>query len=254
MCGSEKVERALFAWPKWRSSLIHYWMSETEWPKSSLEVLSLENLRATASAALQELGLESQGNVMARYWICAVASDCNLEYESSFENIIIPLWFPKRFDYRLLRYGLGPFGTRRRLFSHAWLKAHVQMQDNRVYPPMLVTERDMELLRRQSHLGPAVYIPTGITRMLLPAGHELYSVIEGLNRRRREQNKIGRPPDYSDRLAVQCAMLNGQIGEIGIAKKFNLPTETPYFSKRSSTVRRLVKRGKQLIKTYRLDK
>jgi hypothetical protein len=192
----------------------------------------LEELKLTTRGALQKLGLE--GPVMSLYWICVVASDCNLEYDTTYGKIVIPPWLPKRFDKRL--------------------PAHRMRPGVRVYPPILMTEKDMDLLRRQSKLGPEVYIPTGIERMLLPQGHELYSIIKGMRGRPRRINKPGKPHKYPDHLAVRCTVLKykDKMTYVEIAKMFSLPItincETGY--KQSEIARNLVKRGKKIISRY----
>jgi hypothetical protein len=228
----EQVERALFRWSKWRCSLIHQWASETD-----LHKLSLNDVRSRARAELQKLGFE--GPMMAVYWICSVASECNLDYEASFTKILIPSWFPLRFDRRLLRwYSLKP-GVR-------------------VYPPRLLTKKDMDRLRRQSGLDAGVYISTGTTRMLLPPDHEFYSIIGAMKGRPRKRSKPGRPPSYPDRLAVKCAVLKTPDKTyVQIAKQLGLPVtdgELHELSKRSDVVRHLVSRGRKLINEWELGR
>lgn len=221
----KSVERALFRWHKWRHSLVSQWIAAA----NELRGLSLEELKLTARGALQKLGLE--GPVMSLYWICVVASDCNLEYDTSYGKIVIPSWLPKRFDKRLPAPRMRP-GVR-------------------VYPPILMTEKDMDLLRHQSKLGPEVYIPTGIERMLLPQEHELYSIIKGMRGRPRKINKPGKLPKYPDRLAVRCTALKykDKMTYVEIAKMLSLPItincDTGY--KQSEIARNLVKRGKKIV-------
>lgn len=221
----KQVERALFHWSKWRCSLIRQWMAGDDKLRGS----SLDELKLAARDVLQRLDLE--GPVIALYWICSVASDCNLDYDTSYDRIVTPSWLPKRFDKRL--------------------PAHRMRPGVRVYPPILMTEKDMDLLRRRSHLGPEVYISTGIERMLLPQEHELYSIIKGMRGRPRKLNKPGKLPKYPDCSAVTCAVLRDRddMTYVEIAKKVGLPItvnpETGY--KQSDTARNLVDRGRKLI-------
>lgn len=224
------VERVLFQWHKWQHSLVRQWMTAA----SELRGLSLEELKLTARGALQKLGFE--GPLISLYWICSVASDCNLEYDTSYDRIVIPSWLPKRFDKRLPVSRVRP-GVR-------------------VYPPILMTEKDMDLLRRQSKLGPEVYISTGIERMFLPQEHELCSEIKGMMGRPRKINKPGRPPKYPDRLAVRCAALRDKdvpkMTYVKIAKTLGLPIKRNEETGQdeSSTARHLVNRGRRLISEH----
>jgi len=211
--------------------------------------LSLQELRRTARGELQKLGLE--GPKMELYWICSVASEYNLDYETSFEKIVVPPWFPLRYDRRLLKYKLGvrvyPPGFQFLLrYVYGRLRPGV-----RVYPPRLMTEKEV---RRQSGLGPGVYISTrilGIATMLLPPGHELYAEMEALKGRPSKKCKRGRLPKYSDQLATKCAALK-KLGStnVEIAKQLGLPVTKPYSSEQSDIVRNLVNRGRKLLSEY----
>ena len=230
----EHVERALFLWKKWRCSLIHQWMGDTV-----LCELPLEELRRRARDELEKLGL--QGSLMAFYWICSVASECNLDYEASFEKIVIPS-FALRFDRRLGGYSPRP-GVRLCPLRYG-LRPGV-----RVYPPRLMTERDFQ--RRQSGLDLGVYIRIEMTEMHLSPGHELYAVID-MRGKPRKQSKPGRLPKHSDHLAVKCAVLKDrkELTYVEIGKRFGLPVtinpETRY--KQCDTARHLVNRGRKLIR------
>ncbi len=201
----KQVERALFRWGKWRSSLINQWMKS----ESELRELSLDELRLVVKHELQRLALE--GPVMALYWICSVVSDCNLDYETSFEKIIITSWLASLI--RDLRLGA------------------------RVYPPWLITERDKHFF--------------GSSGMVLPLDHELYSIIDALRGRPRKHGTPGRLPKYPDRLAVKCAVFKdvSKITYVKIAKPLGLPTKRNKETGQdeSSTVRHLVNRGRKLI-------
>lgn len=205
-----------------------------------LRELPLEELRRTATAELEKLALE--GSLMAFYWICSVASGCNLDYETSFQKIVIPS-FALRFDRRLGGYSPRP-GVRVYPLRYG-LRPGV-----RVRPPRLVNERDFQ--RRQSRFGPEVYTRIEMTEMLLCPGHELYSVIDERGKQK-ERGKPGRLPDYPDCLAVKCAVLkNRKMTYVEIAKKFSLPItvnrDTGY--KQSGSACNLVKRGNKLINVY----
>ena len=222
------VERALFRWHEWRYSLVSQWIAAAK----ELRGLSLEELKLTARVALHKLSLEKP--LMSLYWICTVASDCNLEYDTTYERIVIPSWLPKRFDKRLAASRLRP-GVR-------------------VYTPILMTEKDMELLRRKSKLSPEVYISTGIEKMFLPQDHELCSKIKGMRGRPKKITKPGKLPKYPDRLAVRCTVLKykDKMTYVEIARVLSLPiTINPCTGyKQSETARHLVKRGKKIIDRY----
>lgn len=204
----KQVERALFRWRKWRCSLIHQWVSETE-----LHELSLDDLRLRVKGELQKLGLE--GPNMALYWICSVVSDCNLDYEMSFEKIIIPPWMVS-------------------LVGDSRLEA-------RVYPSFLImSERDRDFLSPMC--------------MILPPDHELYPVIETLRGRPRKLQKLGGLPKYPDRIAVRCAALK-QSGKtyVEIARLLGLDVtngEEHELSERSDITRHLVNRGRRLMSEH----
>jgi hypothetical protein len=212
-----------------------------------LRELSLEELRRTARGELQKLGLE--GPKMELYWICSVASEYNLDYETSFEKIVVPPWFPLRYDRRLLRYNLGVRVYPPRLRMLLGYGRYGRLRPGvRVYPPRLMREKEV---RRESGLGAGVYISTrtlGTLTMLLPPGHELYSEIEALRGRPRKRSKPGRLPKYSDQMAVKCAVLKKSGStDVEIARQLGLPVTKPYDTQQSDTARHLVNRGDKLI-------
>lgn len=86
--------------------------------------------------------------------------------------------------------------------------------------------------------------------MFLPLGHELHSLLIRSRGRARNVRRVGRPPNYSDRLAVTCATLWPDMKHVNIADKLGLPSYEPYESRQSDAVRHLVNRGQTLIKKY----
>ncbi|MBM4463611.1 MAG: hypothetical protein FJ012_09855 [Chloroflexi bacterium] len=89
------VERALFMWWEWRRSLIDHWATELE-----LSELPLDEIRVEARKRLKPLCFPDS-IWLELYWISAVACDCCLDYEPSFEKIVIPGWLSWPFDERV---------------------------------------------------------------------------------------------------------------------------------------------------------
>lgn len=214
-----KVERALFRWARWRQTIIKQWMDS--------EVKSLSDLKSEAKAQLQLLNFP-ESLQLELYWFSAVAADICFNDEASFEKIVIPAGLC--LDQRLSWYELRP-GTR-------------------VCPPEIWSEKDIDFWCRQHGLRKTLMCSTPQDPcILLPSGHELYSVLMKLKGRpKRNLSRRGRGTKYSDRLAVKCACKYPHKTYLEIAREFKLHTKKYNFSTQSNTARHLVARGRKLIK------
>jgi hypothetical protein len=222
----KRVERALFRWNKWRGSLIDQWVN---FP-NDLSNPSLDELRQQSKKALDRLALPPSW-LLELYWICCVVSDYNLDYEESYDRIIVPGWFVIPFP-ELQHFAFKIAATR-------W------------YPPRLLRDEDIRLEARRHGLAIETLFSTyrhDAYSLLLPTHHEFWQIISKLRGRPAKVKTRGRLPQYPDRLAVKCAMLHDSGStDVEIARKFNLPVKRPYTSEQSDTVRHLVRRGRKLI-------
>jgi len=223
------VERALFNWQKWRKSLIAQWSDLS----TELDKLDLKQLKLIAAKALDRLDFPSS-TWLQLYWICCVVSDYHFDYEDSFDNIVIPNWLPMPFDPPI----------------------SLQIEPGiRMYPPAIYTERDIQFLASKLGtwiLGVDITLLSdrmGWLGILIPSHHEVCSLLEELRGRPKESRKVGKHPDYSDRIAIKCAVLKDEspITYVEIAKKLGLPIKPDVFGVRSDTVRHLTSRGRNLI-------
>ena len=220
------VERALFLWQKWLQSIIVQWMN----PQDDIKKLVLDQLKVKARQELQKLGFPVC-LWLELYWICCIASDYHLEHQSSFENIVVPPWLPLPFDPALSWYRIES-GTR-------------------IYPPDILDEGDIKFI--EQHYGVRLLGGDNFfeqePRIFLPSRHEFYQTLNKLKGRPRISGKPGRPPHYSDRLAVCCATLKDQrsMSYVEIADEFGLSSVRYYQTFQSDTARHLVRRGRKLI-------
>lgn len=210
MWQQKTVERALFKWNKWRCSIINIWANSD----NNLEKLCQEELNKKVSNELSILKLPSSV-FLKIYWICSVTSDYNLDYEKSFNNIIVPSWLPI------------PDNLEPSVFVHVFKKIPYTLtitSGDRLYPPFIISQKDIEFAVSQVEegyiFGDAYYPTENQDAMILPENHELKLILNTLKGRPGNQGHIGVPPYYSDRLAVKCAALNNsgmkdlKIGEI----------------------------------------
>jgi len=230
MWQSKTVERALFKWDKWRQSLVRVWASYD--PGSSQ--LASARLKKLANKAVKGFGLPDSA-LLELYWACCVTSRCNIDYEASFDRIVISEAVELPFDPSVsdLRIELGM----------------------RACPPLLISEKDVVFRCQQygldfrSSLHHYKFSPSrGNDQLFVDKDHELYPIISKLKGRPSKRKEIGRLPTYGDHLAIRCAALKAS-GEtyVAIAERFGLPTKTPELSEQSDTVRHLVRRGENLL-------
>jgi hypothetical protein len=234
----KKVERALFKWQKWRRSLIIQWAKTT----NTFEELPLDQRNGVAKLEMQQIGFPSS-LFLEIYWICCISSSYNLDYPTTYENIVIPPWLPLPPGRRPVRYYLkAPFGKK--------MKPGL-----RIHPPSVVGESDIDFFTYQDGYEAArfyrgIYYPKENDYWIfLSTDHPFRTVLNQLKGRPKLSGKSGRIPSYSDRLAVKCAALfdDSKMTYVKIAHKFGLPITSYYESSQSGTVRHLVSRGKKLI-------
>ena len=219
------VERAFFMWGKWRRSIVDHWVSAIE-----LSELPPHEMRLEARGRLKPLDFPDC-IWLELYWISAVASDCCLDHEPSFEKIVIPAWLS------------WPLGETIPSF-HDLLRAGC-----RAYPPQVWRKGDVAF-HHAAWTVPRIFFSPGHPQVLLPSEHEFYPILSRLRGRPRKRAvRAGRAPRYSDRLAVKCAVAKQAMTYTEIARRFGLDTtiKTPYSSEQSDTVRHLVQRGERLL-------
>ena len=233
------VERALFKWQKWRMSIISYW---AESPQKTGAFLP-EQLECRARWGLEDLGFPSS-LLLRVYWLSCVDSDYNFDYPISIENIRMP-------DLLVIPSDLKP--TQRFHNIHK-IKPLPKLKPRlRIYPPMVITEKDIEFYISQWgyeawFFKSLLYPQENDDAIFLPPKHEFYSLLNRARGRPRGSIKSGRIPLYSDRLAVACAVLKESGSTyVEIAKQLGLPFSKPYASEQSDIVRHLVKQGAKLV-------
>lgn len=197
MWQSKTVERALFQWHKWRWSIISRWSK----PDYDLKLLSHTELYKEVNNELQIFEFPSSV-FLGLYWICCVTSDYNLDYVSSFDNIIVPKWLPI------------PDNLKPSIFVHAFKEipyAIAIKPGDRLYPPCIISENDIDFAKSQVYegwlFGDAYYPEKNQDAIILPEKHELKLTLSQVKGRPKVKGKVGAPPYYSDRLAVKCAVL-----------------------------------------------
>jgi hypothetical protein len=228
MWNSRKVEQALFQWPKWRQSIVAQWVNvEVE-----IENLTSGQLKVKSRRELQKLGFPAS-SWLALYWICCIASDCNLDRHASFHSIVIPTWLPQPFSPSL--------------------QAHME-PGRRIYPPYIFREGDEELQFRRFGMFGSIQLREDAKRgfaILLPSHHELYQVLNRLKGSPKMSGKPGRHSWYSDHLAVKCAVWKDRYGmtydEIGCKIESELPDKLTEEGKQTGVAIYLVDRGRKLI-------
>lgn len=231
MWQSKTVERALFKWNKWRQSLVRVWAS---YDPGSNELAS-SRLNILTHQAVKEFNLPDSA-FLELYWACCVVSNCNMDYEASFDRIVISEALELPFDP-----------------SISDLRIEVGM---RAYPPVMINEKDVEFFCYQHGLDSKSRLDRyrcspdrGDGQLFVDKDRELYPIISKLRGRPSKRKKVGRLPNHSDHLAIRCAVLKDS-GEkyVTIADRLGLPVKTPFFSEQSDIVRHLVRRGERLLK------
>lgn len=229
MWRSEKAERALFAWGRWRESVV------ARWRESNAELGNqlLAGLRGEAGHELAKLEFPTSA-FLEIYWVCCVLSDYCLDAPATYTNITMPAWVLPLYEPLLgspkVKEGLRP------------------------RPPRVESEAYVLRLAR-SFVGRAVddlapWMPKEHEfRMFLPPHHELWEVLAKHKGRTGMPRIRGRPSIRSDRLAVRSATLYDRSGwsYVGIAKELGLPITCPYDSRQSDTARYLVDRGRRVL-------
>lgn len=234
----KSVERALLRWQKWRRSIISYWAESG----NDLNGLPSNHIRDEAKEETQKLGFP-RSLFLEFYWICCIASDFNLDYAVTYDNIVIPQWLP-----------VPPKPPSAFYYRRCVVKNELK-PGLRIYPPPVVGDSDIDFFVYQDGYEAAaffreLYYPKeNDYGMFLPIGHELWSVLNQIKGRPKLSHKSGAVPTYSDRLAVKCATLYDahNKGYVEIADKLQLPTKTYFFTRQSDLVRHLVRRGRKLI-------
>jgi len=230
MWTSDKVERALFIWPEWRTSIIREWMN----PTVGLEEMRLEQIREIVGAEMSNMKFP-KSVLLEMYWYCCVLSDYSMDNWITFDKILVPTWLPSVYD-PILNYEFKPRG--------------------RIGPPFIIGEGDLALRHKKifgTYTGKPDYdlIPREKeAQVFLPSDHEFYPFLNEFRGRTRKRRKpVGRYPTHSDRMAVTCYMLK-QHGAtyVQIADKLNLPIEDCVTFNRSSAAMHLVGRGEKLAR------
>jgi len=86
----------------------------------------------------------------------------------------------------------------------------------------------------------------------LNSKHELYTILKKhKGRPRKKRVKQGTPAQFSDKLAIKCAVLryNNQMTITGIAKELHLPINRPDLNDTSDITRHLISRGMDLLES-----
>lgn len=156
------VERALFTWDKWRWSIINQW-SQLD---SDLKALKPEELHKKTKKELEILGFPPSF-FFELYWVCCVSSDYNLDYFQTFDNIVVPEWLGICANFKPS------------LFVHAFkkIKYSAIKHGDRLYPPYLINENDIEFAKSQVDegwlFGDAYFPNEKQDALILPEKHEL---------------------------------------------------------------------------------
>lgn len=220
MWQSSTVERALFKWNKWRSSILVGWV---EWDDKVTEKENIDELEV--DKALFEMKLPDL-ELLRVYWIACLKSKYNFNYPKSFCNIMIKAG-----------QHFGDFEIN---------------QGSRIYPPQVVTKGDLEFEARKrgldfetlKQLCSGSYSPN----LLLPSEHDLLILLGKMKGRPTTHIKRGPLPWYPDRLAVRCASLRKSgLSYVEIATKLELPITRPWSSNQSDVALYLTTRGNRLL-------
>ena len=238
MWNSLTVEKGLFVWLPWRRSIINAWCCL---PKE-LESYTLDDFRKWANGGLNELRIPNN-YLLEFYWICCVTSDYNMNFPSSFKHIEVTPWIFEKY---------------RQILGHAPID---YPKCKRWIPPEIWTKRDWELtleklgIFHDHNIYSKARIDPKTSYILLPENHVFRNVLEGFRGRPAPSRKRGRPPKYSDRVAVKCAFLADYSGryyvkiaeEIQAAENIKMRIHKPYESRQSNIVNQLIRRGRILL-------
>jgi len=226
------VERALFRWGKWTQSIVSQWYQYD----SDLSEYTFGELRKRFK--LERLDFNLHASIWLEiYWICCVESDYVINDHTTYQNIVVPSWLPSSYAPTLLKIKAG----------------------TRAYPPPFMDEEDIARQLKKlfgGHLpeqaAARLRSPSEDALMIfLPANHELREVLAGLRGRPRVRRRPGKPPSYSDRIAVMCAGMKSSGLTYGqVAARLDLPKD-PDFSWQSETTRWLVRRGEELREAFK---
>jgi len=236
MWNNENVERALFKWNKWQSSIIGYWGADTEY----FTGLALNKIREKVNNVLIELGFPVCV-LFELYWISCVLSDYVIDDRNTYKNIVLSNWLSS-------------------LYIDVLSKVYYKIPNgDRVYPPEIWTDKDVAFQGRKVYGGdpPEVILeslrsPNDKEQWIyLPAQHELHKLLNLMKGRPPVHRKPGKYAIYSDRLAVKCAVLKDKHGMtfVEIASQLGLPISRPYISRQSDLARHLVKRGRNWLQS-----
>jgi hypothetical protein len=230
MWKSEVVERALFAWPVWRESIIRRWMlPDVDWAH-----LPKGEVRDIASKGITSLGFP-YCLIFEIYWLSCLVSDYCMSDPTTFSTIAVPDYLPRFFE-PLVRFDKS-------------------MIDKRAYPPPIYNESDLKfhyLSRMQHEIEEAGQHPPGLLEefMFLPSNNGFWKILSCYRGRPKASRRCGRQPMYSDRLAVYCAKMKSEGSTyVEIARKFILPITIPEHYQQSDAARYLVKRGQVIIES-----
>jgi hypothetical protein len=248
MWASKQVERALFRWDDWKQSIVRQWADiDVE-----LETYSLGQLRNLAIDRLRVLGLEPTLQFQI-YWLSCVASDYCFNDSQSYKRICIPAWLHSRFRVVMDLASMPPENN-----DILPLKIN-----SRVLPPeaniepKVMPQRYFEEVKRDIFPISFADNDKDVVRwweegscFSLNSKHELYAILKRHKGRPREKRvKQGTPAQFSDRIAIKCAVLryNNQMTITGIAGKLHLHISHPEMSDRSDITRHLISRGMELL-------
>lgn len=221
------VERVLFRWPRWRRSIVMQWTHLLTNPL----VPDATYLKTEARDEVFKLGMLSPSPVLEFYWMCCVTSDINIDYKATFKKIVVPPWLSSPSNPLVFAesYTLNPGA--------------------RMYPPTVFTSVDIPYYLNSVEFPLHIEnVTERCFRLFFKDDHEFAVMLKERKGRPIEAHKPGKPPVYSDRLAVASAVLkNSGSTYVAIAKQLNLPYSKPYESEQSDTVYHLVKRGAKLL-------
>ena len=239
MWNSEKVERALLMWGKWRDSIIEQWSLGAD----NLAGLTIGQLREKTGAILRPMGFPAC-LLLEMCWICCVVSDYVIDDHTTYRKIVIPSWLPSRYRAYLSKVDY-----------HVRSRVHAE-------PPQIWDERTIAFEARQMLGGPApekildqMRLPNeNAFWIFLPSDHELYEFLNRLKGRPKTRRGPGKPPVTSDRLAVKCAaMRHSGLTSTQIGEKVGLPSKRRDLTLQNESVRWLIKRGEELLTTMNRD-
>jgi hypothetical protein len=250
MWTSKQVERGLFGWNDWKQSIVYQWADiDVE-----LETYSLGQLRHLAIDKLRVLGLEPTLQFQI-YWLSCVASDYCLNDPKSFEHICIPYWLHSRFMVAMDLASLPPENNNILPFE---INSRVLPPEANIEPTVMPqryfeeVQRDLFPISFADNDKEAIRWWEKGNCFSLNTKHELYTILKGHKGRPREKRlKQGTPAQFSDKIAIKCAVLryNHQMTITGIARKLNLLISHPETNDRSDITRHLISRGMDLLES-----